>query len=52
MAKLALGIAELAIVPGSYATLGPSIPWQMLLKPPQPRAKPLQGAERAHGSKG
>lgn len=50
MAKLVLGAAELAIVPGSYATVRSSIPQQTLLKTPQPHAKPLQGSKQAHAS--
>lgn len=51
MAKLAPGMAELAIVLGSHAALGPSIPQNMLLKTPQLHPELLQDAKQAHASK-
>jgi len=50
MAKMALGMAELSTISGSYDTLRPSIHWKTLLKTPQAQPKPLQGAEQAHTS--
>lgn len=51
MAKLALGMADLAIVLVSYAALGPLIPQKMLLKISQLDPKLLQDAKQAHVSK-
>lgn len=52
MARLALSVAEQAIVHGSFAAVGPLIPWQTLLKTLQLNAQPPQGAEPAQDSQG
>lgn len=52
MARLALSVAEQAIVHGSFAAVGPLIPWQTLLKTLQLNAQPPQGAEPARDSQG
>lgn len=51
MAKLALGMADLAIVLISYAALGPLTPQKMVLKTPQLPPKLSQDAKQAHASK-
>lgn len=51
MAKLALGMAGLAIVLVSYAALVPLIPQKMSLKTPQLHPKFSQDAKQAHASK-
>lgn len=50
MAKLALGMAELAIVLVSYAGLGSLIPQKTLLKTPQLHPKLSQDAKQPHAS--